>query len=583
MTTPLTFQAVPLAQLHVSAANMRHGKDAPDTSDILPSIRERGVLQPLLVRDEPDADGEALYGIVAGRRRYHALCQLEQDAHPVGNVPCVFIGANDDVAALEASLLENVARLDATEVEQFRTFAALAKQGRQVADIAATFGVSEMFVRRRLALGNLRPAILKGFEAGEISAGTLRALTLATKRQQDGWLRLFRAEDAHTPTGDTLRGWLVGSDVITTDVAMFDLATFKGRILRDLFGDADQFADVDAFWEAQNVAIAELADAYKADGWSDVAIVEGYFGTWELRKLPKAAGGRVYINVRAHGEVTTHEGYVTEREFKRYQTAKAKADAEARGETVSVPAKPEMTGPLVEYFDLHRHSIARLGLLYHSGLALRLVATHILCGSRHWQVGPDLRRARKAATCASAAASPAEAELATARDAIAAELGFAIEPAEWGQGFAAPPAADVLSILLDKPDAFVMRLLTVLMAETLAVGDALVEAVGTLTGVEAGRYWCPDDAFFDILRDKRVINAMLGEVGGRALADSVVSESGTKQKAALRNNVDGTTGRAGATQWRPRWLGFPARAYLAEADCPLAVRARDVAHLANAT
>ena len=235
-----------------------------------------------------------------------------------------------------------------------------------------------------------------------------------------------------------------------------------------------------------------------------------------------------------------------------------------------------MSGPLVEYFDLHRHSIARLGLLFNSGLALRLLATHILCGSRHWEVSPDPRRARKEATQASADGSLAETELAKARSVIEAELGFALEPAAWGKGFETPSTVEVFGILLGKPDAVITRLLTLLMVETLAVGDELVEAVGALTGVEAGRYWTPDDAFFDILRDKRVINAMLRDVGGKALADGVVSESGTKQKLALRNNVDGTTGREGATQWKPRWLGFPSGHYLAQSGCPLAMRAKAV-------
>jgi ParB family chromosome partitioning protein len=47
---------------------MRHSRKAPDVSDILPSIRERGIRQTLLVR--PEGDG---YGVVAGRRRFHAL------------------------------------------------------------------------------------------------------------------------------------------------------------------------------------------------------------------------------------------------------------------------------------------------------------------------------------------------------------------------------------------------------------------------------------------------------------------------------------------------------------------------------
>lgn len=54
---------IPLEQLHVSPVNMRHGKRTPDVSDILPSVRARGILQPLLVR--PNADR---YEIVEANR-----------------------------------------------------------------------------------------------------------------------------------------------------------------------------------------------------------------------------------------------------------------------------------------------------------------------------------------------------------------------------------------------------------------------------------------------------------------------------------------------------------------------------------
>ena len=60
---------IDLGQLSIAAVNMRHGKRAPDISDILPSIRARGVLVPLLVRPNGGPDQ---FEIVAGRRRYVA-------------------------------------------------------------------------------------------------------------------------------------------------------------------------------------------------------------------------------------------------------------------------------------------------------------------------------------------------------------------------------------------------------------------------------------------------------------------------------------------------------------------------------
>lgn len=61
---------IDLERLSISPLNMRHGKKAPDVSDILPSIRARGVLVPLLVR--PNGTAET-YEVVAGRRRYFKI------------------------------------------------------------------------------------------------------------------------------------------------------------------------------------------------------------------------------------------------------------------------------------------------------------------------------------------------------------------------------------------------------------------------------------------------------------------------------------------------------------------------------
>ena len=62
---------IDLGKLKDAAINMRHGKAAPDVSDILPSIKTRGVLVPLLVR--PNGDGES-FEVVAGRRRSKPPC-----------------------------------------------------------------------------------------------------------------------------------------------------------------------------------------------------------------------------------------------------------------------------------------------------------------------------------------------------------------------------------------------------------------------------------------------------------------------------------------------------------------------------
>lgn len=139
---------IALDRLAVSKTNMRHGAKAPDVSDILPTIRKRGVIQPLLVRPGSES---GQYEIIAGRRRFTTACLVAQDLREAGGergdaldslhidpLPCAILDADDDAIAIEASTIENMARLDADEVTQWESFVRLVKQGRDVADIAAT-------------------------------------------------------------------------------------------------------------------------------------------------------------------------------------------------------------------------------------------------------------------------------------------------------------------------------------------------------------------------------------------------------------------------------------------------------------
>src|SRR3546814_17932122 len=72
-------------------------------------------------------------------------------------LPCAILELGDDADAIEASLIENMARLDPDEVTQWASFVRLVKEGRKVEDIAATYGLPDLAVKRVLAPGNLLP------------------------------------------------------------------------------------------------------------------------------------------------------------------------------------------------------------------------------------------------------------------------------------------------------------------------------------------------------------------------------------------------------------------------------------------
>ena len=269
---------IPLDQLKISPLNMRHGRKAPDISDILPSIRARGIQQPLLVRK----NGKG-YEIVAGRRRFFCAKTIAKEDGAIAQLPCAIMAAGDDAAALEASLIENVARCDPDEMTRYETYSRLVKEGRTPNAIAETFGVTELAVKRALALGNLLPAIRNAYRAEDIDAQTIRHLTLATGAQQAEWFKLFEDPEQRAPGGWQLKQWLFGGE-IKTGVALFPLDTYKGQIITDLFADTGYFDDLEQFWTLQNHAISASRDAFLKAGWTEVVVLDAgeRFLTWEI-------------------------------------------------------------------------------------------------------------------------------------------------------------------------------------------------------------------------------------------------------------------------------------------------------------
>ena len=551
-------KTIPIEQLHISKLNMRHSRKAPDVSDILPSIREKGIRQTLLVR--PEGDG---YGVVAGRRRFHALQVIAAETGKPVLVPCAIMEADDDAAAVEASLIENVARLPATEMEQYNAFGKLANAGRTVEEIAGHFGVTELKVRRILALANLSGPIRALYAKDEIDPETIRALTLATKVQQAEWLTLFRSETERAPMGRACKAWITGGATITTDKALFDLASYEGEVTTDLFGETGVFADADTFWKAQSVAMAAKVESYIDAGWRNVEVLERgkYFASWEHVKRPRTKGGSVIVEVRHDGTVTFHEGYITQADArKQAKHASPDGDAHAAG------TKPEMSGPLAQYVGLHRHGAARATLLGHPGIALRLMVAHAMVGSALWNVRRHEFLARKEEIQASVEGSRATAEMTAAGDHVRSlfEAHGVVSLRANGD---AHHLSEVFAALLGMDDAETLTVLAFVMADTLEAGGPLVEAVAVATDTDMAAYWKPDPVFLDLVRDKRAINAMVADIASPGAAKAALTDTGKAQKDLIWNRISGE-GCAANTDWRPGWMQVPPSRLVTDAGSP---------------
>lgn len=547
---------IDLGKLSVSKTNMRYAKKAPDVSDILPTVRKRGVIVPILVRPNCAPDG---FEIVAGARRFYAASLIAEERRAAGEdaepMPCAILDEGDDAAAIEASLIENIARLDPDEVSRWESFTRLVKEGRAVPEIADTFGLPELMVRRILALGNLLPRIRSMYARDKIDRTTVRHLTLATKSQQRAWLALADDPDAYCPHGHQLKAWLFGGQSIAVRHALFDVAASGLATVADLFGEDAFFADADAFWAAQNEAVAARAEAAREEGWADAVIVppSEHFSVWEYEKTAKRKGGRVYIDMRSSGEVVIHEGYLTRREARRIAEGGDKPGAAPK------PVRPEITSAMQDYVALHRHAAVRAALIGHNGLALRLMVTHAIAGSPLWRVEVEPQKSRNDAVCESVENALGEARFDEQRRAVLALLGFDPEtPTVTGGDDGAVP---LFLRLIELPDVAVMDILTIVIGETLFANSALVDAVGTELGIDMAGYWQADEAFFGLIRDKEVMRAILAEVAGEAVAAANGQEKTRVMAKIVRDHLDGGDGRAKIDGWVPRWVAFPPAHY----------------------
>jgi len=158
---------MPVELLHPSPNNPRkHFVDA-DLDDLARSIREKGLLQPLVVRSR----GGGEYEIVAGERRWRAAQKAG-----IHDVP-VLIRELSDGEALEIALIENIQRSDLNPLEEARAYGLLLEQFNYTQQqLADSVGKSRSHISNTLRLLNLPESVRQQIETGQLTAGHARTL-----------------------------------------------------------------------------------------------------------------------------------------------------------------------------------------------------------------------------------------------------------------------------------------------------------------------------------------------------------------------------------------------------------------------
>lgn len=163
---------IPIAQIISNPDQPRKTFTDGELSDLATSIREKGVLQPILVRKVDGADNK--YEIVAGERRWRASQMAGKT-----EIPALVKSINNE-NAMEIALIENVQRENLNPIEEGAAYENLMnKCGYTLADVSRLIGKSESYIRNIMRLDVLPASVKEMVKSGELSASHARALTVA--------------------------------------------------------------------------------------------------------------------------------------------------------------------------------------------------------------------------------------------------------------------------------------------------------------------------------------------------------------------------------------------------------------------
>tara|TARA_R110002096_G_scaffold113077_4_gene245988 strand:+ start:1261 stop:2160 length:900 start_codon:yes stop_codon:yes gene_type:complete len=160
---------LPIEQISPNLDQPRRDFKQDDLNDLAASIAGRGIIQPIIVRPDPQIAGQ--YQIVAGERRWRAAQQAKLHEIPV------LIREFDDEQLLEVAIIENVQRSDLNAVEEALGYRALMDRfGHTQEQVSSALGKSRSYIANILRLLNLPVEVQQYVREGRLSVGHARTL-----------------------------------------------------------------------------------------------------------------------------------------------------------------------------------------------------------------------------------------------------------------------------------------------------------------------------------------------------------------------------------------------------------------------
>ena len=280
-------ERIQIGMLRRSPKNVRKSNLDEDREKLVADIRTRGLLQNLIGVHATE-DGKPVVLIHGGGRRMDALTHILDSGLTI-TVDGVDVPADQykapvrifptDEDAEEASLMENIQRVNMTAVDQYRAWSVLmTREGLTTKRLAQRTGQDQKYVERVLALGRLEPSILDQVAAGKLDWDAAKALTLAGSHERQ--LAVLTAlSESTTRYNPTIQAWEIRKALTEDKVAgnsalghfiREDYARQNLPVTQDLFSDQTSVILDDAK-SARMLAVFKLmamCETLKRQGWS---------------------------------------------------------------------------------------------------------------------------------------------------------------------------------------------------------------------------------------------------------------------------------------------------------------------------
>jgi len=160
---------LPIEKIQPNPDQPRRRFAQENLDELAASIREKGVIQPLIVRESPDQAG--IYQIVAGERRWRAAQMAKLHELPV------IVRSYNDTEVLEIAIIENIQRADLNPVEEAAGYKQLMERfGHTQEKLAEALGKSRSHIANLMRLLQLPGDVQEMLQAGQLTAGHARAL-----------------------------------------------------------------------------------------------------------------------------------------------------------------------------------------------------------------------------------------------------------------------------------------------------------------------------------------------------------------------------------------------------------------------